>query len=135
VSALESIEGGAVSAVKVGAGLLTHWQALAFAGLALVSGLGIGALYFYDKGYTSASVTYERTIAVANDKAKADHDAQQSKLDALAKATNPELAKKFDRISQQLSSLGIEAKHPPKVFVPECVMPDEQVAAYNGIGK
>jgi Tfp pilus assembly protein PilO len=109
---------------------LGHWLLIC----ALVAGIG---WHYADRhaAVEAERATWQTRIEDAKKEYQADHDAQQSKLDALAKATNPELARKFDRISQQLSSLGIDVKHPPKVFVPECVMPDEQVAAYNGIGK
>lgn len=122
-----------LDAVKVGAGLLTHWQALAFGALALVAGLSSGALYFYDKGYTSASVSYERAIAEGNAKAKSDHDAQQAQIDKLAAASQPELAQKFDSIKAQLATLTAQAKKPPVVFKPDCVLPPDQVSAYNAI--
>jgi hypothetical protein len=107
-----------------------HWLLIC----ALVAGIGF---HYADRhaAVEAERATWQTKIEDATKAAQADHDAQQSKLDALAKATNPELARKFASISAQLAQLGIQAKTPPKVFVPECVMPDEQVAAYNGIGK
>ena len=123
MSVIETVEGNAAAAVKLGAGLLTHWQALAFASLALVAGLSAGALYFYEKGDKAASVRYERIIADANARAKADHDSMQAQIDAAAASSNPALARKFDSIAAQLATLTAMAKKPPAVFKPDCVMP------------
>lgn len=124
-----------LDAVKVGAGLLTHWQALAFGALALVAGLSSGALYFYDKGYTSASVSYERAIAEGNAKVKSDHDAQQAQIADLTKRNSDllDIAKRLDRVGAQLPGLIAQAKQPPVVFKSDCVLPPDQMAAYNAI--
>lgn len=128
-----TVESEAAAAVKVGAGLLTHWQALAFAGMALVCGLSAGALYFYDKGHAAASIFYEKQIAEVNAKAQSDHDAQQAQIDAGAQSTQPKLAAKMDSINANLAVLAAQAKRPPVVFNPNCVLPPEQISAYNAI--
>lgn len=129
----DTVQSEAAAAVKLGAGLLTHWQALAFAILALLCGLSAGALYFYEAGDKAASIRYEKLIAEANARAQADHAAMQQQLDAAAASSNPALAKKFDAISAQLAQLTAIAKKPPAVFKPDCVMPKAEQDAYNAI--
>jgi hypothetical protein len=133
MSTLETIEGAAGSALKVGAGMVTHWQAIAFASLALIAGLGAGALHFYDKGFTAASVADAKGLAEANARAAAADADKQVAIDKLAASSAPAIKAKVDSIAAQINALSVKAKAPPKVFADNCVMPASEVAGYNSI--
>jgi hypothetical protein len=133
MTAIETVEGGTAAAVKFGAGLLTHWQALAFAALALISGLSIGALYFYDKGYTSASVKYEKAAAESVAKADAERATLQAKIDAGAAAGNAELSAKIDGIKNLLPSKQGPRYAPTQALPANCLFDDERVQLANSL--
>jgi hypothetical protein len=76
---------------------------------------------------------WAQTIADANKKAKEQQDAQQAQIDSLAAASQPQLTQKFNAISSQLAVLTAQVKKPPAVFKSDCVLPPEQVSAYNAI--
>lgn len=78
-------------------------------------------------------IEWNKTIAAANQAAKDDHELQQSKIDSLAGAAQPDIAKRMDAINAKLIVLTAAAKKPAAVFKPDCIMPQSEVDAYNAI--
>lgn len=107
----------------------------------LIGGLAVSLLFYHIASLENAKhrvrvevdAQWQTKIDAANKQAQADHDSQQAKIDELAKASQPEIAKKFDSLKAQIASLESSAKKPPKVFASNCVLQVEQVEAFNAI--
>lgn len=107
---------------------LAHWLLIT----ALVAGIG---WHYADRHAAVAAerATWETKIADATAQAKLDSDTKQARIDELAKASNPALKAQLDRQQKLVDQLVREAGKPPHAFKPDCTLPADQVAAYNGI--
>lgn len=110
-------------------------KAIAFA-LALA---GLVAYHYTDRhaaveaAKAANDADWSKKIDAANAKADADRAAQEQTIADLRKSSQPEIKAKVDSIAATLAKLSAQAKAPPKVLPANCVLPADQVAAYNAI--
>ena len=74
---------------------------------------------------------WNKKLDAANATAQADAAAKQAQIDKLAASSAPEIKAKVDKIAATLATL--KDKPIVKYLPADCVLPPDQVAAYNSI--